>query len=210
MGQNLTITIKTADRIWAGSGDTWGATPSDVTLTLYENADKTGANSGSIIINSNFSGSGDPFERGATDSFAITLADDLSKIETVELQVSDNTFISGGFDGFDDWYMESLSIVEDDGEASIPLFDIDYKRTVVKKEISGEDDVYSSLNDPKSPYLLVDNISSIELSNPLDELTQGDNAVIETQYGNVWFHVLDSEGERTPFSDHELNSDFPT
>jgi pimeloyl-ACP methyl ester carboxylesterase len=216
-----TITTAIANTPWAGSGDEGSPalrSPSSIKL-IIEGLDRNGdpisadvelsAGIYNRAINSNRPL---PFQRGATDRFNVLLDQRFESISSASVQASnaDQDFID----------LKSLTInrinpLRDPASQRQvePLFAVDFQRDAVKVEIQNED------GPPTGQYLYktgVTNDGAYRINSTQTTSFEvlaylgGSNDKVATSKGDVWFHVLDQHGERTPISETKLNLDLPT
>jgi pimeloyl-ACP methyl ester carboxylesterase len=215
-----TITTEIANAPWAGSGDEGSPamrSPSSIRLIiegLDHNGNPISANVelSAGIYNRAINGNRTlPFQRGASDRFNVLLDERFETISSASVQASnaDKDFID----------LKSLAInrvnpLRDTlpGRQAERLFAVDFERDAVKVESQKEDG-------PWSQYLYKTGLtkdgayrinSTQTTSFEVLPYLGGSNDKIATSKGDVWFHVLDQNGERTPTSETTLNLDLPT
>ena len=214
------ITLEIANAPWAGSGDEGNAAmraPSTITLSL-EGLDhegqqiKTDVVIGPEIYNRAINGNRQqPFQRGANDRFSVLLSEDFGSISSASIQANyaDKDLID----------LKSLSInrvnqLQPTGSAkqTINLFSVNFQNDAVKVtsnsgSASSSRYLYQSGLTAEGAYRI--NTAATTKFEVVPYLG-GANGRVSTKEGDVWFHVLDDKGERTPISQTELNLDLPT
>lgn len=213
------ISLEIANAPWAGSGDEGIAAmraPSTITLSL-DGLDREGKQIkaevviGSEIYNRAINGNrAQPFQRGASDRFSVLLSEDFQSISSASIQAShaDKDLID----------IKSISINQvnplnqpDASKQAKSLFSLNFQNDAVKvTSISGTASpsryLYQSGLTTEGAYR-INNAATTQLE--VMPILGGANSRVSTSKGDVWFHVLDDNGERTPISQTELNLDLP-
>ena len=214
------IHLKLSDAPWAGSGDEGNSSvraPSTITLTLSgineqgQRIDKQvvlGRDSFDRSINNNRKL---PFERGAADRFQFLLDDALTSIQSVTIQAN-----QANKDRIDlsSLTIDRLNPVSENSNIQRPLnlFHLNtktdpFKVTSKSGNTSASRYLYKTGLTPEKAFR-IDKADPIALE-PVSYLG-GSNQRIATPKGDVWLHVLDGNGERTPISATELDPKLPT
>lgn len=209
-----TISLEIADAPWAGSGDEGNAAlraASTITLSM-EGLDQDGKpitasmQLGPEIYNRAINGNrAIPFQRGASDRFNVLLSQDFGSISAISIQAShaDRDLID----------LKSL-VVNKANPLNQPtsLFSINFQSDAVKV-------TSNTANGATSHYLYQSGLTAngaYRINNTDTTRFEalpvlgGANSKVSTNKGDVWFHVIDENGERTPISQTELNLDLPT
>lgn len=214
------ITLEIANAPWAGSGDEGNAAmraPSTITLSLEGLNHKGKQIKSDVVIgpeiyNRAINGNRkQPFQRGAADHFNVLLSEDFQSISSASIQASqaDKDLID----------LKSLSINRvnplsrtDASSQTENLYSINFQNNAVKvtatsKAESSSRYLYQSGLTAEGAYR-INNVATTKFE--VLPILGGDNGRVSTNLGDVWFHVLDDKGERTPISQTELNLNLPT
>ena len=214
------ISLEIANAPWAGSGDEGNAAlraASTITLSM-DGLDRGGkpitaeVQLGPEIYNRAINGNrAIPFQRGASDRFNVLLSQDFGSISSVSIKAShaDKDLID----------LKSIAVNKinplnqiDLGRQATNLFSVSFQSDAVKVTSNNEGAtssryLYQSGLTTEGAYRI--NTAGNTRFEVLPILG-GANSKVSTSKGDVWFHVLDEKGERTPISQTELNLDLPT
>lgn len=214
------ISLEIANAPWAGSGDEGNAAlraASTITLSM-DGLDRGGkpitaeVQLGPEIYNRAINGNrAMPFQRGASDRFNVLLSQDFGSISSVSIKASnaDKDLID----------LKSIAVNKinplnqtDRGRQATNLFSVSFQSDAVKvtrNSSSGATSryLYQSGLTAEGAYRINDTSTTRFEALPV---MGGANSRVSTSKGDVWFHVLDENGERTPISQTELNLDLPT
>jgi len=214
------ISLEIGNAPWAGSGDEGNAAlraASTITLSI-EGLDRDGKPIAANVqlsreiynraINGNRSM---PFQRGASDRFNVFLSEDIESITSVAIKAShaDKDLID----------LKSIAVnkINDSNQTgqnrrTKSLFSINFQNDAFK--ITSRNDSTASSRYLYQSGLTAEGAYRINNTDTTGfevlPIAGGANSRISTNKGDVWFHVLDEKGERTPISQTELNHNLPT
>ena len=211
------INLDIANTPWAGSGDEGNAASrhlSSITL-IINGKDKEGKElSSKVILNKdNYKASSNdqrlqPFQRGSSTRFNVFLNEDLDSIQSVSIQASNTDKDRIDLSALSVSRIAPISGNNNANQRS-PLFNLRFDQDAFKvTDQNGKNQYrYKSGLTQQNAFRINNTASSTFEILPY---LGGSNSKISTTKGDVWFHVLDKNGERTPVSQTSVDPTLPT